>query len=797
MDITRSRSATAAHVRSLSPALKASQQGGSVAFQIERTAPHCSAVLEYEGSAWLNRLQFDCSVHVLADVAWSDDGVHFYRVHGLQHESRGDTRDFRFPLTVAKYLQVHFYQEGGPVHASELRNFQTSFHSQIKLKASSEYDRLWTAANLTDRREDYGWASLVRDKNEPEEIQADLGELFFIDGVRLKAINDELNYFPPAFQIQLSEDGNVWQTLHSEDHFFSAPATWNSWSFNPTRARFVKIHINKSAHYKKGEYQSKILDVAVSAVAARWPAAEPAASSFIRMASENVPGAVLLAGNTVSAPNRVVQSDDSRLKNASTEYRGIMQFARDNEVAQEKAVQANDSRLKTATMLAPGIVQLAKNGEVRAGAAVQSDDARLNRSSTEAPGIVQLANDRETRSGVAVQGGDSRLKPASADSAGIVTLAQDGELAAGKAVQANDSRLRLATQAWPGIVLLAQAGEIASAKAVAADDPRLIEADESHKGRVQLARHGEIIEKRAVQANDPRLAPATEENRGTVQFSRNGVAVPGQAVQATDGRLSDARNPLPHTHTEYAAAVHDFSQHTGQLHVKRSGKTSLPDGFNAVADINIPLVIENPEGAAASFRGASVHAAEGTASYHVSQTGSALQATSRDQAAATLVSANAYALRLPRSAMGVKSSDKAIHAEGHVLVEGSVSVQGSPCVVVSLPRASNEAFVEGDLLTIENGVAAKLRQDAQVCVGVFTRAGGLSLEMPNAAVRAAVSGVVSLRVFGQVKAGDRLVLNSGQPGTCRVSQGQERLIAVALESVQQDREKPVLSILVR
>jgi hypothetical protein len=205
-------------------------------------------------------------------------------------------------------------------------------------------------------------------------------------------------------------------------------------------------------------------------------------------------------------------------------------------------------------------------------------------------------------------------------------------------------------------------------------------------------------------------------------------------VQATDGRLSDARNPLPHTHTEYAAAVHDFSQHTGQLHVKRSGKTSLPDGFNAVADINIPLVIENPEGAAASFRGASVHAAEGTASYHVSQTGSALQATSRDQAAATLVSANAYALRLPRSAMGVKSSDKAT-CEGHVLVEGSVSVQGSPCVVVSLPRASNEAFVEGDLLTIENGVAAKLRQDAQVCVGVFTRAGGLFLKcrMPQCA----------------------------------------------------------------
>ncbi len=797
MDITRSRSAAAAQVRSLSAALRVSHQGAATSFQIERTAQHCSAVLEFESAVWLNRLQFDCSLHVLADIAWSDDGVHFFRVHGIRHESRGETREFIFPLTVARFLQVHFYQEGGPVHASEIRNFQTKFHSQVTLKASTESDRLWTAENLVDRREEYGWASVVRDKNEPDEVQLDFGSLYFIDGVQMKAVKDELNYFPAGFQIQLSEDGNLWQTLHSEDHFFAASGCWNAWIFAPTRARLVKISITKSAHYKKGEYQSKILDIAVTAVAARWTVATNQSSASPRMASENVPGTVLLAGNGIAAPSRVIQSDDSRLRNASTEYRGIMQFARDNEVAQEKAVQANDSRLKTATTLSPGIVQLAKNGEIRSGAAVQADDQRLNRTSTESPGIVQLANDRESRAGVAVQGSDSRLKPATAQDAGIIVLAQDGESAQGKAVQGNDSRLRLATQSWPGIVMLAQPGEIASAKAVAADDPRLVEADEAHKGRVQLARHGEVIDKRAVQANDPRLAQASEENRGTVQFARSGVAAPGQAVQATDSRLTDARKALPHTHDEYAKTVHEFSQHTGNLHIRRSGTTAAPEGFNDIADMNIPLVSENTEGVAASFRGGSVHAAETTASYHVSQTGSAIQAASRDKAAATLVSANAYALHLPRSALGVKSSEKALHAEGRVLVEGAVTIQGAQSVVVSLPKASNEAFVEGDLLTIENGVAAKLRQDAQVCVGVYTRAPGLALESSTAAVRAAVSGIVTLRVFGQVKAGDRLVLNSGQPGTCRVSQGQEKVVAIALESVQQDREKPVMSILVR
>ena len=797
MDVTRSRGAAVAHVRSLSAALKVLQQGASTNFSIERSAPHCSVLLEFGEGSWFNRIQYQSALHVLADIAWSDDGVRFYRVHGVKHESQGENRDFRFPLTVARFLQVHFYQEGGPVHSSEIKNFQVMFHSQVKLKASTEVDRLWTAENLIDRREDYGWASAVREKNEPEFINMDLGDLFFVNEVQIKSVNDEFSFFPQGFQIQLSEDGNVWQTMHSEDHFFSAPGSWNAWSFAATRARFAKIHITKSAHYKKGEYQSKILDIAVYAAASRWQSESTSGGQVGRAASENVPGVVLLAGNSIAAPNRVVQSDDSRLRNASTEYRGIMQFARDNEVAQEKAVQASDARLKTATVLAPGIVQLAKNGEVRSMAVVQADDVRLQRASTEAPGIVQLANDREAKSGVVIQGSDSRLRSASTEASGIITLAHDGENVAGKAIQANDSRLRLASQAWPGIVSLAQPGEIAGAKAVAADDPRLAEADEAHKGRVQFARLGEFAEKKAVQANDPRLAAASEENRGTVQFSRSGVSAAGQAVQANDVRLSDARSPLPHVHGEYAAASHEFSHHTGNIILKRSGKTALPDGFASIADINMPLVIENTEGVAASFSGGSVHSAEVTASYHVSRSGSAIQATSRDQAAATLVSANAYALRLPRSAMGVKSSEKAIHADGHVLVEGSVTIQGSPSVVVSLPRASNESFVEGDLITIENGVAAKQRQESQPCVGVYTRNGALQLDAATSAIRVAVAGVVVLRVYGAVKAGDRLALNSGQPGTCRVAQPNDKYLAVAVESVQQDREKPVQSILVR
>lgn len=796
MDLTKSALTTIAHAHAFTPALKANHHGEALSFSIERTAPHCSVRLEFKDKSFINYLTFNSDLHVLVDISWSLDGKSFYRIHGLKHESRGEMRDFIFPLVYAQFLLVNFYQEAGPVHKAEIRRFEIGFRSSVKLKASSEADRLWTAENLIDRREDYGWASIVREKNEPDIIVADMGELYFISELHLKSVKDEYNYFPRGFLIQLSEDGNIWQTKQAEDNFYAAPGCWYAWKFAPTRARYVRLQIDKHAHYKRGEYQSKILDLAVLGVP-DFDAAHTSASSTMRMASENTPGIVLLAANNIAAPNRVVQSNDSRLRNASTEYRGIVQFARDNEAAPEKAVQGSDSRLKLASVNAPGIVRLAKNGEASENTAVQGNDARLQLATVDSPGIVQLAKNGETRPGIALQASDARLKAATTEQPGIVQLAKDGESAAGKAIQGSDSRLRQASQAWPGIVQLASHSEIASNKAVTADDPRLSEGNENHKGRVQFARKGESADLKAVQASDPRLQNASEENRGVVQLARDGVAVAGLAVQATDSRLSDARPPKPHAHPEYALAQHDFNVHTGNILLKRATPTAVPDGFSVSLDTNAPIAVENSNGVAGIFSGGLIAHAEGVSAYLVSRYASALQAVSRDKAAASLASASDYALHLPKSLGGVTSSGKALHAEGQVLLEGQLNVKGQACITIALPKAASESFVEGDLLTIDNGVAAKMRNDSQPFVGVLTKNAGVQLESGAVAIRAAVAGIVSLRVFGIVRAGDRLGLNPNQAGTCRVAQAQDKVYAVALESVNNDREKQVLSILIK
>jgi hypothetical protein len=797
MDITRSRNVSVAHAHSLSAALRVDHHGDALAFHIERTTPHGSVTLQFENEVFVNSLRYESAVHVLCDISWSEDGKHFYRVHGLKHESHGESRDYRFPLVSAKFLQLNFYQEGGPIHKCDIRKLVLGFTALVKLSASTNLDRLWTVENLIDRRDDYGWASLQHERNEPDHVLLDLGDLFFVSGVQIKSVAEEYNFFPVRFQLQLSSDGGVWQTVQSEDHFMAASGAWYAWRFPQVRSRYLRIQIDKHAHYRKGEYQSKLLDVAVIAVADSIQSVVSNASSTHRMASENVPGMVLLAGNNIATAGRVVQSDDARLRNASTEYRGIIQFARDNEVTQERAVQSNDSRLQAATELAPGIVQLAKSGEARAEAVVQGNDARLKSASPESPGIVQLAKDGETRGGVALQASDARLKSATTEAHGITILAKDGEQASGKAVQGNDARLRLATQAWPGIVQLAGHSEIAGNKAVLADDPRLQDADESRKGRMQFARKNEVADLKAVQASDPRLQNATEEGKGIVQFARDGHSVSGQAVQASDTRLTDARTAKPHTHSEYALVQHDFASHGGNLRIQCSSSVPSPGGIAAPVDTNTPFVVENAQGIAAHMVGGTILAAEGTASYHFGKNGPAIVASSREQPAATLISANAYALHLPKSFQDLKGSDKSLHAEGLVQLDGQVTMRGGACISVALPKASSEAFVDGDLLTVENGVASKMRSENQVLVGVAVKSAGLQLEGGPVSIRAAVAGVISLRVHGLVKAGDKLCLNTGQAGTCKVAQGQEKIIAVALESATSDREKQVLSVLVR
>lgn len=155
-------------------------------------------------------------------------------------------------------------------------------------------------------------------------------------------------------------------------------------------------------------------------------------------------------------------------------------------------------------------------------------------------GLVRLAADGETNAGVAIQGNDRRLRDATTEFKGIVELATDGEDRDGVVVQGSDRRLKNATDLNYGLVRLARNGENRNGAAVQGDDDRLKLATTDYPGIVELAEDGETRPGVAVQGNDNRLRKATTKAHGLVILAELGDDTPGKVVTADDPRFKKA-----------------------------------------------------------------------------------------------------------------------------------------------------------------------------------------------------------------------------------------------------------------
>lgn len=498
---------------------------------------------------------------------------------------RGEGRNYiswNFPLITAKYVKFLFVNnhsvEGG--YQTAFGEFKVMISGIVKVRVSSELDRLWVKENLIDERPEYGWSSAIRPSKEEDFIELDLGSVNRVSEIRMLSRDDENTFFPEGFLISYSDDNISWHNLIEENGFLTEPASWYRWRFLPMNIRYLKITVTEGAKTKEGKFISQIIELELYATA------DPVERSERTVQHESVPHASVLRSGIVrlgidgeAVEGVDVQGSDRRLRDATTDSRGIVELASDGEDRPKVVVQGNDRRLKYATEDLPGIIRLARNGEVRAGHVLQSDDDRIKTATAESEGLVELAENGEDRAGVVVQGNDKRLKAATEEAPGIVKLSPPEGTRPNEAVQGSDPRLRDATTESKGILRFARSGEVAAEAAVQGNDPRLKDATTEAKGIVELATDGESRSGVVVQGNDSRLQPATVEKAGVLKLCAPGSNLPEHAVQGNDPRLSDARKPLEHSH-DYAPLEHDFSSHTGFIRIEdKTGKAY--DGFVA------------------------------------------------------------------------------------------------------------------------------------------------------------------------------------------------------------------------
>lgn len=732
----------------------------------------------------------------LLNVFYSEDSVTWQRAAVSTRNKKGSSWRYELPLIFASSIMLVFYKEDNASFSEfKIKKCELSHESAVVLASSSNSDRLWTAENLIDKREEYGWRSEPYEKNSTEFIEIDLGRLYHLNRFALRAVKENPNCFPPAFQVFVSADKARSDSIISEEQFFVAPGAWYSWDFNIVRVRYITIQINQLFRKRKNEFLTQILELNIFAVPENKVKVSEK-NNYI-LASELVPGVVTFAENNTAVPNKAVQANDARLKKATVEYPGIVQLARDGHETEKTVVQANDRRLKTASEELPGIVQLAKDAEQAADKVVKSNDSRLQKGSEEAYGIIRFAKNNEYSSLTALQASDQRIKPATEDQAGILRLAKNNENIAGAAVQGNDNRLREATTQWPGILKFSNHNEDEPLKAVQADDPRLKEGSEQIKGRVQFARHGEVSPMKALQSDDSRLQPATTSDPGIMKFASHNDILAKTAVQADDPRLSDARRPLEHQH-DYAAKEHELNSHQGTLNIRTEKDIPKAGSFYFTAMNDLPLSSENSAGYSAGFKGGIISTAnESEAVTAISDKGRALDARSREDYAATFISEKKYALHLPEKLAEIHGSGKSLLAEGKVKLKGGADIVGDLYMAISYSRYSSEVFLDGDMLTVsKNGEIEKVKNSDQPVIGIFVSNSTFKLSEKKSSdkksILVAVAGIAPVRVRGAVKASEKIVYNGGDAGVGVVTASMNASpVAIALETSDKDKEKTV------
>lgn len=758
-------------------------------------------MLEFEKETVFNRL-------VLEDISFQEDfkivahhcvgieeGRQLWKRIPLIHFQHSQTSALAdFPLTRTKAVQIIFsglYDSG--VASLQIQKVKLQFYARPSLKAGSEENRLWVAENLIDGRDDYGWASTVYDKQEKDFLEIDLGQLFYFNELRLRAVKEAPNCFPVNFSLLASLDKAEWQTLMSEDDFYAVSGAWYVWKTSLARCRYLRLSIDKHFQKKKEQFVSKILE-ALFFVVPENHLEQQTKSLAQYMASESIAGIMTFAAHNSFLPHKAVQSNDPRLRAASVAYPGIVRLAKDGEIKESLVVQSTDARLKTAGEENVGLVRLAKDKEEAAERVVQGNDSRLKKATPQNAGIVQLAQDKEVSSHKVVQSNDSRLKEGNEEQAGIVCFAKDNESLPLRALQSNDSRLKKAGVEWPGIVIMAAHGESSPLKTVQSDDPRLKEGNETIKGRVMFAKDNESAPLKALQSNDSRLKKASQTDHGFALFAHHEESSPLKAVQSDDPRLKDARTPLPHSHT-YAALEHDLNSHKGKLNLDINEEHMPLAGIEISSPQRYPLSVKNSQGYAALFQGGLISRSEKAASVlALGDKVTGIESRTRAADAAVFLSEQETALYLPKAIGQLRGSGKSLKVEGSSEFNAPVYIDSK---VLSLlwKKNSSESFSEGDILSLdEEGRVKRISDARQTVVGVYTRnSNGLFLKSKKEedfSVPVAIAGIAKVRIKGSVKVGDKVGFFFGEAGVGkRLERNMETaVVGIALETATQEKE---------
>ncbi len=132
------------------------------------------------------------------------------------------------------------------------------------IESSGDFLPLWSMEKAVDEKTDTGWLSPLRFSMQDEYITIDLGETKIVNRMDICSnLFLFFDMFPLNFQMQVSIDNENWTEIFTVENYSPPSSFTDSWVFDETRARYVKMVTKKSKPFLFFFYLTYIAEIKV------------------------------------------------------------------------------------------------------------------------------------------------------------------------------------------------------------------------------------------------------------------------------------------------------------------------------------------------------------------------------------------------------------------------------------------------------------------------------------------------------------------------------------------------------
>ncbi|MBL92101.1 MAG: hypothetical protein CMH56_09880, partial [Myxococcales bacterium] len=129
------------------------------------------------------------------------------------------------------------------------------------IATSGDYGAEWNGEASIDDDTNTAWSAPILTERMEHDLLYSFGGSVEVGQVRIYHGDGFIHYFPASFDVESSEDGNVWETVVSESGYSPEAGTWGIWNFPALSATMIRFRVTEPRFHENGLYYAVLPEI--------------------------------------------------------------------------------------------------------------------------------------------------------------------------------------------------------------------------------------------------------------------------------------------------------------------------------------------------------------------------------------------------------------------------------------------------------------------------------------------------------------------------------------------------------